>query len=112
MKNIINVPTLLWYRAGNINIMKGAIVMREIFRYKSKNILYSTGTYEEDEEDIEKRKAAEAEMQAASHSAPSHEPTPQEMMGELSPEQAAIVNASKSDNRISDSVASLVAQSL
>ena len=78
--------------------------MREIFRYKSKNILYSTGTYEEDEED--KKKRLEAERAAAASAPPA--PSALESSG-LSPEQMAIVEHSKSDNRISDSVADIVA---
>ncbi|MBR3622155.1 MAG: hypothetical protein IKN43_02275 [Selenomonadaceae bacterium] len=70
--------------------------MREIFRYKTKNILYFTGEFEEDEEDKKKKekgkKAAVASQDVG-----------------LSPEELAIVEHSKSDNRISDSVADLVA---
>ena len=72
--------------------------MREIFRYKSKKILYSTGMFEEDEEDKEKKKA---EAKNSSNAAP---------LNALSPEEMAIVEHSKSDNRISDSVADLVAK--
>ena len=72
--------------------------MREIFRYKSKNILYFTGEFEEDEED--KKKKAKAEQEKAAN----------ESQGDgLSAEEMAIVEHSKSDNRISDSVADLVA---
>lgn len=80
--------------------------MREIYRYKSKNILYSTGTYEEEEDDIKKRKEAEAASQAQFPAAPDVDSSG------LTPEQLAIVNASKSDNRISDSVADIVAHNL
>lgn len=79
--------------------------MREIFKYKSKNILYSTGTFEEDDEDKEKRLAAEAAM----NSAPLPPSVEDSAFGGLTPEEMAIVNASKSDNRISDSVADIVA---
>lgn len=82
--------------------------MREIFRYKSKNILYSTGTFEEDEEDKEKRLAAEAAM----NTTPAPSPVEDSAFSGLTPEEMAIVNASKSDNRISDSVADIVAHSL
>lgn len=78
--------------------------MKEIFRYKSKNILYSTGAYEEDEDEKQKRIASESAMQQSAPAAPS----PFEGSG-LTPEEMAIVEHSKSDNRISDSVADLVA---
>ncbi|MBP3723406.1 MAG: hypothetical protein J6I62_09175 [Selenomonadaceae bacterium] len=80
--------------------------MREIFKYKTKNILYSTGTFEEDDEDKEKRLAAEAAMNTAAPAPSADEDS--EFSG-LTPEEMAIVNASKSDNRISDSVADIVA---
>lgn len=83
--------------------------MREIFRYKSKNILYSTGTYEEEEEDRKKRLETEAAMQAAQPASP---PAADSAMNGLTPEEMAIVNASKSDNRISDSVADIVAHAI
>lgn len=83
--------------------------MREIFKYKSKNILYSTGTFEEDDEDKEKRLAAEA---ATDSKPPSSSSVEDSSFSGLTPEEMAIVNASKSDNRISDSVADIVAHSL
>ena len=84
--------------------------MREIYRYKSKNILYSTGTYEEEEEDRKKREAAEAAQRAAT-AAQAPAAAEADSSG-LTPEQLAIVNASKSDNRISDSVADIVAHNV
>ena len=81
--------------------------MREIYRYKSKNILYSTGTYEEEEEDRKKREAAQRAATAAQAPAAAEADS-----SGLTPEQLAIVNASKSDNRISDSVADIVAHNV
>ena len=67
--------------------------MREIFRYKGKQVLYNTGEVEESDEE-----KAVVEQPKSSAGA------------DLTPEQMGIVLGSMSDNRISDSVKELVEQ--
>ena len=88
--------------------------MKQIFRYKGKHILYNTWQVEQDEED----QAADG---CDATPGENHETAPKETEAEtrakarseeaqLSAEQMSVVLASMSDNRINDSVKSLVEQ--
>ena len=89
--------------------------MRQIFRYKGKHILYNTWQVEETEEEkaeAEKQAAAEGEKEEIGEKENEAETRAKARAEEaqLSAEQMNVVLASMSDNRINDSVKSLVEQ--
>ena len=83
--------------------------MKQIFKYKSKHVLYNTWRVEEDEEE---KKAAESSNETDNNTETQAETRAKARAEEaqLSAEQMNVVLASMSDNRISDSVKSLVDQ--
>ena len=82
--------------------------MRQIFRYKGKHVLYNTWQVEESEE--EKAEKAAAEPVAAKTDEAEERAKKNAEEAQLSADQLNVVLASMSDNRISDSVKSLVEQ--
>ena len=83
--------------------------MRQIFRYKGKHVLYNTWQVEESEEE-KAEKAAAAEPAAAKTDEAEERAKKNAEEAQLSADQLNVVLASMSDNRISDSVKSLVEQ--
>ena len=84
--------------------------MRQIFKYKSKHVLYNTYQLEEtDEEKAEREAAASNEASASTDEAEARAKKNAEE-AQLTGEQLNVVLASMSDNRIADSVKSLVEQ--
>ena len=84
--------------------------MRQIFRYKGKHVLYNTWQVEESEEEKAEKAAAAAEPAAAKTDEAEERAKKNAEEAQLSADQLNVVLASMSDNRISDSVKSLVEQ--
>ena len=75
---------------------------REMFRYKGKHILYNTGVVEEVVEEEEEKEEKEGKVDLKKKN--------EDNDGALSSEQMDVVLNSMSDNRITDSVKSMVDQ--
>ena len=85
--------------------------MRQIFQYKSKHILYNTWRVEEKEEEKKDEEQKGEENVAATPSDDAETRAKKNAEdANLTDDQLSVVLASMSDNRISDSVKSLVEQ--